>query len=1195
MRRHSISGSVARIRAGCEEDTVSSANSTEEPNMIVAVRVRPLSSAEKEKGYKSCCAVLNGKIIAIKKEGDPSGYLRSQLASINDYGFDSAFDEHSTQSQVYEGTAKRFIPNVIKGLNVTVFAYGATGAGKTHTMLGNTRADESAAAAEAGIIPQAVFDLFQQLEAKKNSQERFDNEGSRGNSSSSGSSKHTYSVVVSFLEIYNEQVYDLLDSSKSGKVLQLREDPERGIVLCAGCTETVTSSAKEVMSLLAVGNKNRKTEATMANAVSSRSHAVLQLQLRHLERNEAGRETLTESKLSLIDLAGSERASATNNRGARLTEGANINKSLLALANCINALATNSGGGRKTNVKYRDSRLTHLLKSSLEGGNCNLVMIANINPADVTFEDSHNTLKYANRAKNIKVNPAAQAVAVESTWLERENHLRQENQSLRARVAELEALVLQLQQRDVSAEIKPKSEVGGMNSAFVGGRAEQNVDALKTDVISQICVDSSASVSSRRNAATTGSLGYILEETDSFLQAAEDEEQEEYEREEEEEEELEDREEQDEEDEEDEEDLHKAIHEKTAGKSVKNSRKLSWTQQQEEELEREQQEFSEAWGFAVDQSMDAHAICNDELDLALHESQIDVNLSCSVIEAEAPGDCNLSQADIQSCGREDASVDEREVDACEDDICSEDETDPVNVTETAHEQHTSPSKCDVAATDNADDFVQTMNQVAVAVTSAAAPVPGPAVAAAAALKVSSGAAVLTATALSYNAKPAGGTGSVASLSPARPAALMRSAASGFVAANPFFAVLSSARKPAAAVARVVADVESDPKSVDSSSASTTAAVFAAAAESAGTAAPAMSTAVGLFSKRSRAPAVTAEKDAEREMDSLPPQDIQNKRRRTLSGATRKPVAAAAKVAVLPATLATASSNTTEALAAGDMSTAVPASASADATEGGGAYVDEIVNLPVSIKHLPPAPAPAPAPVPAAPAKRVLRRTSIGNSSSAANTNTAATAAAAPAAKLSKEGDKDKVIDKENSTPQVLNRIVSADLACKGAEKRQGKNPDRDQRQSQPEDQDKDQEQEQEQEHDTDQDSKTQPLFKPPKSSVVGRRKSLEGSLAAVNAMLEALTSNTAIVGSKRKAALAESASASAVNAAHAEDSQVRQGGSARGLHARSASSSSSSATAAATSASTTSNKQPARNTVAVVPAQNGAAGVWIDI
>ena len=427
MRRHSI-GVITRSRAAIPEEPV--LIHEEESNMLVAVRVRPLSTVEKEKDYKSCCTVLNGKVVAIKKEGDSVGYLRSQMSSINDYAFDSVFDEHCTQKQVYDGTARRFIPNVIKGLNVTVFAYGATGAGKTHTMLGNTRADEAAASAEAGIIPQSVFDLFAQIDAKMAS------------SSLPAGCSETYSVVTSFVEIYNEQVYDLLE--KSGKILQLREDSEKGVVVCAGCTEVPTTCAKEVMALLAQGNKNRKTEATMANAVSSRSHAVLQLQVKHFERSETGREICTESKLSLIDLAGSERASATNNRGARLTEGANINRSLLALANCINALASNSSTGKKTNVKYRDSRLTHLLKSSLEGGNCNLVMIANVNPAHVTYEDSHNTLKYANRAKNIKVNPTASAVAVESTWLEREKHLIEENALLRERVAELEEMVLQL-------------------------------------------------------------------------------------------------------------------------------------------------------------------------------------------------------------------------------------------------------------------------------------------------------------------------------------------------------------------------------------------------------------------------------------------------------------------------------------------------------------------------------------------------------------------------------------------------------------------------------------------------------------------------------------------------------------------------------------------------------------------------------
>jgi kinesin family protein 18/19 len=217
----------------------------------------------------------------------------------------------------------------------------------------------------------------------------------------------------------------------------VREDQERGIVVVAGVAERPATSADEVLAFLSEGNANRKTEATMANQVSSRSHAVLQVTLRHSRKSSSGRQVHVESKLSLIDLAGSERASATNNRGARLQEGANINKSLLALANCINALAASTTSGKKQNVKYRDSKLTHLLKSSLEG-HCNLIMIANINPSHFTYEDSHNTLKYANRAKNIKVNPTAVEVTREGNWMEREETLRKENAYLRAKVAALE-------------------------------------------------------------------------------------------------------------------------------------------------------------------------------------------------------------------------------------------------------------------------------------------------------------------------------------------------------------------------------------------------------------------------------------------------------------------------------------------------------------------------------------------------------------------------------------------------------------------------------------------------------------------------------------------------------------------------------------------------------------------------------------
>jgi hypothetical protein len=303
-----------------------------------------------------------------------------------------------------------------------------TGSGKTHTMLGSTRQDSASYHGEAGIIPQAVADLFSQLEIV----------------SSRNGFGEKWRMILSYIEVYNEQVYDLLESS--GKVLSIREDQERGVVTIAGANEQEVNSYDEVIELLVLGNRNRRTESTNANNVSSRSHAVLQLTIQHYTRTSSGRDSVIESKLSLIDLAGSERASATNNRGVRLQEGANINKSLLSLANCINALSSYSNGSSsRKNVKYRDSKLTHLLKSSLEG-NCNLVMIANVNPSHMTYEDSHNTLKYANRAKSLKVSPVArESIKDGGNWIEREAKLKEENMHLRRRVAELELLVEALQ------------------------------------------------------------------------------------------------------------------------------------------------------------------------------------------------------------------------------------------------------------------------------------------------------------------------------------------------------------------------------------------------------------------------------------------------------------------------------------------------------------------------------------------------------------------------------------------------------------------------------------------------------------------------------------------------------------------------------------------------------------------------------
>jgi kinesin family protein 18/19 len=429
--------------------------STSVSNVLVAVRIRPLNAAEISSGVKSCIQTFDGKVVAIKRNGDAGQYLKSQQTCINEYEYDAVFDEQASQQVIYEKTARNYIPKIADGQNVTVFAYGATGAGKTHTMLGDTRtlapnhngnskipsvgnSASSSSHHHGGIIPNAVKDLFRLVSAKMASKNQLLH-------------NEQYSIYLSFLEVYNEQVYDLLESS--GKILSVQEDQQKGIVIVSGVTEQHVTTYSQVIDFIIQGNKQRKTESTCANALSSRSHAVLQLIVKKSTKLENGKEVITESKLSLIDLAGSERASATNNRGLRLVEGANINKSLLALANCINALSENNSVSSSSsssmtklkNVKFRDSKLTHLLKSSLEG-NCHLIMIANINPSDSTYEDSHNTLKYSNRAKNIKINPLINSKEnKEVNWMEREIQLRNENNQLKAMI-----INLQIQVKDLS-------------------------------------------------------------------------------------------------------------------------------------------------------------------------------------------------------------------------------------------------------------------------------------------------------------------------------------------------------------------------------------------------------------------------------------------------------------------------------------------------------------------------------------------------------------------------------------------------------------------------------------------------------------------------------------------------------------------------------------------------------------------------
>ncbi|CAM9373236.1 unnamed protein product, partial [Ectocarpus sp. 13 AM-2016] len=288
----------------------------------------------------------------------------------------------ATQRAVYENTTKFLIQGVVDGYNATVFAYGCTGAGKTYTMIGNGQEGHQ------GIMVLTLQDLFKQQRRASEVQGR------------------RYSVTVSFLEVYNENIRDLLNDT--GEFLDLREDPIKGPTV-SGLAEVEARTPEEIMDLLHQGNQSRTQQATRANAASSRSHAVLQVVVESRDKAPGTVATMHIGKLSLVDLAGSERAAATQNRGVRLVEGANINRSLLALGNCINALGERGNKGQF--VPYRDSKLTRLLKDSL-GGNCRTVMIANISGASSSFEETLNTLKYANRAKNIKTNATRNSLDV---------------------------------------------------------------------------------------------------------------------------------------------------------------------------------------------------------------------------------------------------------------------------------------------------------------------------------------------------------------------------------------------------------------------------------------------------------------------------------------------------------------------------------------------------------------------------------------------------------------------------------------------------------------------------------------------------------------------------------------------------------------------------------------------------------------
>ena len=347
----------------------------------VVVRCRPLSTKETQNKRKKIVQV-DGKSGQITIKGTKKDQKKEIVKT---FTFDQVYDENSTQREIYENTAKPIVQSSLDGYNGTIFAYGQTGTGKSHTMEGKDDPPDL-----RGIIPNSCCHIFDE-------------------SAKSGSTTE-FLVRSSYIEIYNEEIRDLLSKNPQNK-LELKENPEKGVYV-KGLTAFVVKGVKEILNVITVGKRNRTVGETLMNQDSSRSHAIFMITIESSTittpqgqaspgmENKESASTIRVGKLNLVDLAGSERQSKTGATGDRLKEATKINLSLSALGNVISALVDGKGG----HIPYRDSKLTRMLQDSL-GGNTKTLMIANVGPADMNFDETLSTLRYANRAKNIKNKP----------------------------------------------------------------------------------------------------------------------------------------------------------------------------------------------------------------------------------------------------------------------------------------------------------------------------------------------------------------------------------------------------------------------------------------------------------------------------------------------------------------------------------------------------------------------------------------------------------------------------------------------------------------------------------------------------------------------------------------------------------------------------------------------------------------------